>query len=131
MNKTQLNSYFGMFEPHYCNIDQSNCIIKFPSADHALAAIRRNLKEDSTTRYKIEEDDESEEVGLQLNMPKTQPKEWIELKPYTYRYGKSKFSVKDYERKLYVRYATNKEMQMGFDKPSFIEGLINRCKMLW
>ena len=47
---------------------------------------------------------------MQLNVPKTQPKEWIELRSYIYRYGKSKFSVNDYERKLYVRYATNKEM---------------------
>jgi hypothetical protein len=70
-------------------------------------------------------------VGLHLNIPRTQPREWIELQPYVYRFKKSKFSIKDYERRLYVRYATNKEMQMGFDRVSFLDGLINRCKLIW
>lgn len=108
MSKQQLKAYFAQFAPQYYFLDESNCIIKFFSPEAARQAIKENLKQDSQTRYKIEEDaDEGIEVGLQFNIPK-QPKEWIELRPYKYSFKKSKFSAKDFERKLYVRYATNK-----------------------
>lgn len=108
MSKHQLKAYFAQFAPQYYFLDESNCIIKFSSPEAARQAIRDNLKQDSQTKYKIEEDaDEGAELGLELNMPKAQPKEWIELRSYTYSFKKSKFSAKDFERKLYVRYATN------------------------
>jgi hypothetical protein len=86
-------------------------MITFPSADAALSAIRFNLKPDSMTRFKVEDDPENDLAELNLNFgdkAKNHPREWIELKPYIYRYVKSRFFSKDFERKLYIRYATIK-----------------------
>lgn len=39
--------------------------------------------------------------------------------------------AKEYKRKLYVRYATTREKQAGFDKLSLVESMIARCKLIW
>jgi hypothetical protein len=111
MGKQQLRQYFGSFNPQFVFIDESNCMITFPSAEAALMAIRFNVKIDSMTRFKVEDDPDNDLAELNLNFgdkAKNHPREWIELKPYIYRYVKSRFFSKEFERKLYIRYATFK-----------------------
>lgn len=61
MKKNQLKQYFADFSPHYRFLDESNCILTFPTPEAALKAIRANVRPDSNTKLKVEEDAELRE----------------------------------------------------------------------
>lgn len=56
MKKVQLKDYFAHYGAQYHFLDESNCIIAFPSPQAALEAIRANVRPDSNTKFKVEDD---------------------------------------------------------------------------
>lgn len=55
MKKDELKNMFSEFCPEIHFIDESNCILKFASHELAKEAIKRNVKKDSQTVFKVEE----------------------------------------------------------------------------
>lgn len=39
--------------------------------------------------------------------------------------------AKDFQRRLFVRYATSHEKRVGFNRLSFLQELLARCQLIW